>query len=123
MTPPNLAEWDASRQSEKPKREDRKATKRKASRTGFYGPEWAKAKQDALKRDDYRCRVCRSREGVEVHHATHIGFKGRDDAKHALTNLLSLCWKHHAQAEDGTLSRATVVELIARANGKERPTG
>lgn len=104
----------------KPTRESRLEADRQRKAGGNYGRDWPKYRAAALSRDSYKCVRCGSKVGVEVHHVSHVGFKGRDDSKHALTNLLSLCWRHHAQAEDGTISRPELYALLEKVNAVSR---
>ena len=50
-------------------------------------------------RDGDRCRVCRSSEGVEVH---HIVYRSRGGG-HATSNLACLCARCHRKVHAGTL--------------------
>jgi 5-methylcytosine-specific restriction endonuclease McrA len=48
-------------------------------------------RQEVLRRDQWRCQVCGSLSGVEVHHRTPKGRHG-DDAEE---NLITLCTSCH----------------------------
>lgn len=66
------------------------------SRAGY----WERQRRKALERDGYRCMVCGRRDRLEVHHLRPrwtFGDNVRD--MHALDNLVTLCPKHHAEAE------------------------
>jgi hypothetical protein len=64
-------------------------------------------------RDKHRCRVpgCRSARNIEVHHIVHREHGG----SHELSNLVCLCFGHHAAHHDGTLiirGTADALEVI-----------
>ena len=46
------------------------------------------------RRDGYRCALCDSTDGIQIHHAVARG-KGGTDYAH---NLVTLCWRCHAVA-------------------------
>ena len=46
------------------------------------------------KRDHYRCALCDSTDGIQIHHAIHRG-QGGNNTMH---NMITLCWRCHAQA-------------------------
>lgn len=74
---------------------------------------WRKTRERVLERDSYMCQACaRQVPGttkrynatqLEVHHITPL----EEDIELAYEegNLLTLCRKHHEDAENGTLSR------------------
>ena len=45
-------------------------------------------------RDHYRCALCDSTDGIQVHHYVPRGCGG----KHHLHNLITLCWRCHGTA-------------------------
>ena len=46
------------------------------------------------RRDGYRCALCDSTDGIQIHHAVSRGQGGTDYAH----NLVTLCWRCHAMA-------------------------
>lgn len=89
---------------------------------GPYGPGWARTRQRALERDDYRCRLCnRSAADIgrnpDVHHIVPLRWFAestehtRADA-HTLENVISLCSACHRQADYGYVSRETLRSLL-----------
>lgn len=65
-----------------------------------YPPFWKSLREDALRRDGYKCQIngCPSRLSLHVHHIKAISNGGA----HVRSNLVSLCELHHAlQPEDG----------------------
>lgn len=60
---------------------------------------WQQKRQEALRRDQYRCRLCNSRARLEVHHRTYtrLGNECVED----LTTLCGACHhRHHGRQED-----------------------
>ena len=76
---------------------------------GIYriAPRYDKNRERALKRDHYKCQLCRSGKGLHVHH-----IDGRDEryyngeSNHALDNLITLCAKCHKE-----------IHVLMRKNG------
>lgn len=68
---------------------------------------WQKKRQEILQRDHYLCRICLedehrlNHEDLQIHHITPLDrdFNQRLDAN----NLISLCSKHHDEAEHGII--------------------
>lgn len=54
-----------------------------------------------LDRDDYQCQVC-GRRGEEHQRIHHVVYRSQGGG-HDLTNLVTVCWKCHAEIHDGTL--------------------
>lgn len=53
------------------------------------------AKRKAIyRRDHFRCALCDSTDGIQIHHAIPRG-QGGNSTPH---NLITLCWRCHAQA-------------------------
>ena len=48
------------------------------------------------RRDHFRCALCDSTDGIQIHHYVHRGCGGND----TLHNLITLCWRCHATAHD-----------------------
>ena len=46
------------------------------------------------RRDHYRCALCDSSDGIQIHHAIPRG-QGGNNTPH---NLITLCWRCHAEA-------------------------
>ena len=70
----------------------------------YYGENWHSQRRKALKRDQYRCQVCRvtasglSRE-PSVHHVTPIRDYDRPEDANAVDNLVTLCESCHSKWE------------------------
>jgi hypothetical protein len=54
-------------------------------------PHWERIREAMLWLADYRCQVCKSPEGVEVHHASGYGCLGAERPE----DLVVLCSYHH----------------------------
>jgi len=63
--------------------------------------------QACFLRDKFRCRHCRSRNGLQPHHVIYKSHQGPD----ALNNLLTLCAVCHRGHHDGFLE-ITVLEKL-----------
>ncbi|MFR9055781.1 MAG: HNH endonuclease [Acidaminococcus intestini] len=76
---------------------------------------WQKKREEVLTRDHYLCRVCLDADhrinnrGLSVHHITPLGkdFERRLD----IDNLITLCSKHHDEAEHGLIPANRLREL------------
>ena len=62
----------------------------------FYGEEWTEIREEALRRDERKCRVCGRRGRVEVHHIR----PWKPGMPHELPNLITLCAACHRQVRD-----------------------
>ena len=77
--------------------------------------DWKQKRSCILKRDSYLCRVCQN-EGlatagkISVHHIRPLKF--RPDLKLDDNNLITLCSRHHEQAENNEISVDTLSGLI-----------
>lgn len=76
---------------------------------------WDKTRKKALERDHYLCRVCFAQgkynlDRVEVHHIIPLA----EDAGQAYdqSNLITLCIRHHKDAEEGRIDRLTLRDLV-----------
>lgn len=78
----------------------------------WYGEDWPEVRQQALERDDHKCRICGRDESdigrdPDVHHITPVRVfrKEHDDPNLAntLDNVITLCPVHHGRAEKGDL--------------------
>lgn len=49
------------------------------------------------KRDGYRCALCDSTDGIQIH---HIRPRGQGGANHPM-NMITLCWRCHNAAHGG----------------------
>lgn len=76
---------------------------------------WQKKREEILMRDHYLCRVCLdvyhhiNNRGLSVHHITPLGkdYDQRLDAE----NLITLCSRHHDEAEHGLIPAGRLREL------------
>jgi RNA-directed DNA polymerase len=73
----------------------------------FYGEEWTEIREEALRRDERKCRVCGRRGRVEVHHIR----PWKPGMPHELPNLITLCAACHRQVRD---PQSEVSRQIAR---------
>jgi RNA-directed DNA polymerase len=62
----------------------------------YYGEEWTEIREEALRRDGRKCRVCGSGGRVEVHHIR----PWKPGMPHELPNLITLCAACHRQVRD-----------------------
>jgi len=79
---------------------------------------WTRIRAEILERDGYRCRVCEARheprrynpKRLSVHHIVPLA----DDMSRAedAGNLITLCDKHHVQADRGEISKNFLFGLI-----------
>lgn len=53
-----------------------------------------KMRKEVYKRDGYRCALCDSTDGLQVH---HIHPRGKGGANHPM-NMITLCWRCHNAA-------------------------
>ena len=51
-------------------------------------------RREVYRRDGWRCALCDSTDGLQIHHAVPRGEGGSDFPE----NLISLCWRCHALA-------------------------
>lgn len=73
----------------------------------FYGEEWTEIRDEALRRDERKCRVCGRGGRVEVHHIR----PWKPGMPHELPNLITLCAACHRQVRD---PQSEVSRQIAR---------
>jgi 5-methylcytosine-specific restriction endonuclease McrA len=57
-------------------------------------------RNEALRRDSWRCQSCGTMSNLEVHHKQFRGHSGDDSEQ----NLITLCSKCHATIHDGSRS-------------------
>ncbi len=77
--------------------------------SNYYGSSWAKQRDRARARDDYRCQVCGTAEQDRVHHVHHKSpFRQFDSPKIAnhLSNLVTLCPSCHRRVETAVRLRS-----------------
>lgn len=66
----------------------------------IYGADWRRQRQKALKRDDFRCKICGVRNNILVHHLIPLRvFRGDRERANALSNLLTVCAACHGRIE------------------------
>ncbi len=51
-------------------------------------------RREVYKRDGWRCALCDSTDGLQIHHVEPRGSGGSDMPE----NLITLCWRCHAEA-------------------------
>lgn len=78
---------------------------------------WQRKRKEIKERDNYLCRVCLSEfkfeyNNLSVHHIVPI--IDNYDLRLDNDNLITLCSYHHNQAENGIITRDTLMELIKR---------
>ena len=55
-------------------------------------PEWKKIRNSVLERDNFRCAVCGSTDGLNIHHITYENIFNEQEN---LSDLVTLCRKCH----------------------------
>lgn len=60
-------------------------------------PQWAKIRNKVLQRDDFKCSICGSYRGLQVHHLNYNHFKNEENY---LEDLMTLCNKCHEEIEN-----------------------
>lgn len=80
------------------------------SRNGKYfrGENWGSQRRKALKRDRKECQICHTTNRIfnriEVHHIRpYTLFNGNYELANHLSNLITLCRKHHEMVEHGKI--------------------
>ena len=71
----------------------------------WRGSNWGSQRRKALKRDNYSCRLCGSKEDLVVHHIIPFRVFGAEKYREAnkLSNLITLCRSCHGKVEMGKL--------------------
>jgi hypothetical protein len=69
-------------------------------------PDW---RNEAKKRDGFKCRICAFSEVIHVHHIQ----PKRSGGKHELANLITLCPNHHAMVHAGMITAERLAAVIA----------
>lgn len=87
-----------------------------------YGKNWDEQRQKALERDDYQCVVCGRDESdlrrePDVHHIVPIREFDEPTEANSLSNLVTLCQKHHLQVEGWNLLPENVGRKIIKSTG------
>lgn len=73
----------------------KRCERRTSSRPELSRYAWQKLRAQAKRRDGHRCVVCGERKGISVHHRIPARAGGRD----VLSNLVTLCARHHREAD------------------------
>jgi 5-methylcytosine-specific restriction endonuclease McrA len=66
-----------------------------SSRPDLDKSRWQTLRREVRRRDGNRCRVCGATEKLSVHHIV----KARNGGRDTLDNLVTLCARHHRQAD------------------------
>lgn len=74
----------------------------------YRGSNWDSQKRKAMKRDNHECQVCHYQGGffnsLAVHHIKPYRLFGGDfESANQLSNLITLCRKHHGLIESGKM--------------------
>ena len=56
-------------------------------------------RKEVYRRDGFRCALCDSTDGIQIH---HVKPRGQGGADHPM-NLITLCWRCHAAAHGSLL--------------------
>lgn len=64
-------------------------------RTKFYTEDWDKIRKNVYTRDGYRCAICGKKGKLHAHHIIPV----KISKDNSMSNLISLCNKHHRQLE------------------------
>lgn len=59
----------------------------------YNDPEYKKARLSALRRDGFKCKICKSKIKCQVHHIRK--FADAPSSRNDINNLITLCKKHH----------------------------
>jgi hypothetical protein len=71
--------------------------------------EWAQKREQVLKRDNYRCKTCNTREHLQVHHWTYA--RRGNEPLNDLTTLCQFCHETvHRRKKQEEIMRQTYVE-------------
>lgn len=60
-------------------------------------PQWAKIRNKVLQRDDFKCSICGSYRGLQVHHLNYNHFKNEENY---LEDLMTVCNECHEKIEN-----------------------
>lgn len=80
-----------------------------------WSRKWTNKREDIKERDNYLCQVCKTErrynyDDLEVHHI--VSLEEDYDLRLDDENLITLCVKHHKEADKGEISREYLRELI-----------
>ena len=64
-------------------------------------------------RDGYRCALCDDTHGLQIHHIVHRSVGGNDTP----CNLITLCWRCHAEAHGTWVAGRTPQKSATRPTG------
>ena len=89
--------------------------------------QWVHKREDILERDGYRCWLCEQEQAprrynpgrLSVHHIEPL--VERWDLRLEEGNLITLCDKHHEEAERGLYARELLHELTGYPPGETHP--
>lgn len=64
---------------------------------------WQALRKQVLKRDNYSCQLCTSKDDLQIHHKTYVrfGFENLDD-------LITLCKKCHEKHHDEKIKQREI---------------
>lgn len=78
----------------------------------YYGSSWCSKRREAIKRDEFKCRLCSCGEDerlIDVHHITPVRYWDIDSEHrkmNSLNNLISLCRTCHNKFEGKFMGRS-----------------
>ena len=76
---------------------EHKAIPSKEDRDAFYQSRtWHAIRENARRRDIYKCRICESKNAVDGHHLTYENWGGNEKPK----DILSLCRECHGKVHE-----------------------
>lgn len=80
-----------------------------------WSRKWREKRNQVVERDKYLCQVCKKNgvynyDNLEVHHI--VPLEEDYDKRLDDDNLITLCEKHHEQAEKGEISKEYLQELV-----------
>lgn len=76
------------------------------SRHVTRGPRWKALRQQALKRDGFRCVQCGEKVGLEIDHIESV--RNRPDLAWSLENLQTLCRRCHTSKTNLEIGNAPI---------------
>jgi RNA-directed DNA polymerase len=82
--------------------------------THRYGEGWTTTRAVVRKRDEWKCQLCGSKKGLEVHHIR----KFKPDAHHDFNNLITLCGECHRKARNPQSEAYRQIVRIHLGTGK-----
>ncbi len=86
----------------------------------FNAYNWAKIRERIIKRDNNQCKApnCKATHELSVHHIIKV--TKRPDLVMTDSNLITLCRKHHEEAEAWDLKQSSIVLFASHDAGMQK---